>query len=157
MKQIKQIIFFSSLLVTAAAFAQPHRHVDRVIDGDTIVLDGKEHVRLIGINAPEIQHRKPVQCFGSEARDYLKRRLEGKDVVLKYDRQRLDKYNRTLAYIYLNHAFINEEMIKNGYAIAYRRFPFKYKKAFVKAEQGAREERLGMWGEWGGKDDLKEY
>ena len=51
-----------------------YRQVVRVVDGDTIVLDGNEKVRLIGVDTPETKHpRKPVEYFGKEASAFTKR------------------------------------------------------------------------------------
>jgi len=70
----------------------------RVVDGDTIVLDGGEKVRLIGIDTPETVHpSKPVQHGGPEASRATKSLVEGREVQVEYDVQRLDKYRRTLA------------------------------------------------------------
>lgn len=140
------IPLLATLLISGSSFANSLRHVDQVIDGDTIILDGNEYVRLIGINTPETHHpKKPVQCYGKEASDYLKQRLEGKDVRLEYGSERLDKYNRTLGFIHLGRTFINAEMVKEGYAFAYTRFPFKYEKKFVKLQKKAEKKDLGLW------------
>lgn len=140
------ITLLVTLFFSSTSFANSLRHVEQVIDGDTIVLDGNEHVRLIGIDTPEIHHpTKPTQCYGREASDYLKQRIEGKEVRLTYGSERLDKYNRTLGYIYLGHTFINAEMVKKGYAFAYTRFPFKYDKKFVKLQNKAKRKELGLW------------
>ncbi len=131
---------------TQLAHASALRHVERVIDGDTIVLDGGERVRLIGIDTPEVHHpREPVQCYGSEASDYLKQRLEGQDVYLKYQEEKTDKYGRTLAFVYLGKDLINMEMVKAGLAFAYTRFPFKYEQIFVRVQDIAKKKRLGLW------------
>ena len=64
----------------------------KVIDGDTIVLDGNEIVRLIGIDTPETKDpRKPDQYFGREAYEFTKRLVEGKKVRLVYDLNKLNK------------------------------------------------------------------
>src|SRR3954465_5035207 len=78
--------------------------VVRVIDGDTIVVkvEGKDtRVRLIGVDTPEtVRLNKPVEYFGKEASAFTKRLLEGERVTLEYDRQKADRYRRTLAYVY---------------------------------------------------------
>lgn len=120
----------------------------KVIDGDTIILDGTEKVRLIGIDTPETKHpKKPVEYFGKEATAFTKRMVEGKKVRLEYDQQRIDKYGRTLAYIYLEDGtFLNAEIIKQGYGFAYTKFPFKYLTEFREHEKMAREQNKGLWG-----------
>jgi micrococcal nuclease len=123
--------------------------VRRVIDGDTLELDNGEDVRLIGVDTPETKHpKKPVERFGKEATAFNKRMVEGKEVRLEYDQQRKDKYDRTLAYVYLeNGTLLNAEIIRQGYGFAYTRFPFKYLEEFRRLEREAREARRGLWGE----------
>jgi micrococcal nuclease len=78
--------------------------VTYVIDGDTVVvrLDSDEavHVRLIGINTPEIAHfGKPGECFGIRAATLTRRLALGRRVVLQAGRERHDRYGRLLAYV----------------------------------------------------------
>lgn len=119
----------------------------RVIDGDTIVLEGNEKIRLIGVDTPETVHpNKPVEHFGKEASEFTKRMVEGKQVRLEYDWQRKDKYSRTLAYIYLeNGTFLNLEIIKQGYGFAYTKYSFKFLEEFRQAEKEARQNKIGLW------------
>jgi micrococcal nuclease len=88
-------------LQPAAALAG---RVTYVIDGDTVVvrLDSDEavHVRLIGINTPEIAHfGKPGECFGIRAATLTRRLALGRRVVLQAGRERHDRYGRLLAYV----------------------------------------------------------
>ncbi len=119
----------------------------RVIDGDTIVIEGDEKVRLIGVDTPETVHpNKPVEYFGKEASQFTKQMVESKQVRLEYDQQRKDKYGRTLAYVYLKDGtFLNLEIIKQGYGFAYTKYPFKYLDEFREAEREARENKKGLW------------
>src|SRR5439155_26557732 len=96
------------------------RTVVRVVDGDTIVLDGDEKVRLIGVDTPETVHpRKPVERFGHDASAFTRRLLQGERVALGFDQQRTDRYGRTLAYVYLTDGRLaNEEIIRQGYGHA---------------------------------------
>jgi len=72
--------------------------------------------------------------------------IEGKQIKLEYDWQRKDKYNRVLAYIYLEDGtFLNLEIIKQGYGFAYTKYPFKYSEQFRQAEKEAREQGRGLW------------
>jgi micrococcal nuclease len=137
------------LLVSLTAFGQSWRTCVRVVDGDTIVLDGDEKVRLIGVDTPETKDpRKPVQAFGQEAYEFTKGLVEGKKVRLEYDQQRIDKYGRTLAYVYLDDGtFVNAQIILQGYGHAYTVFPFKYMENFRNYERMARERGMGLWGQ----------
>lgn len=120
---------------------------ERVVDGDTIIIDNNEKVRLIGVDTPETVHpNKPVEFFGKEASAFTKRMVEGKKVRLEYDWEKKDKYGRTLAYVYLDDGtFLNAEIIKQGYGFAYTKFPFKYLEEFRQYEMEAIENRKGLW------------
>ncbi|MCZ6752535.1 MAG: thermonuclease family protein, partial [Acidobacteria bacterium] len=106
--------------------------VVRVVDGDTLLLDRKERVRLIGVDTPEtVDPRRPVERFGKEASAFMKRMAEGKKVRLEYDQDRKDRFGRTLAYVYLEDGtFLNAEIVRQGYGHAYTQFPFKYLEEF---------------------------
>jgi micrococcal nuclease len=127
-----------------------------VVDGDTILLDGDERVRLIGVDTPEL-HRPntPVQFYAREASAFTRRLVEHRRVRLEFDRThpsdgypRRDKYGRTLAYVYLGDGtFVNLEIVRRGYGFAYTRFPFRYLDEFRAAERAARESGAGLWAE----------
>lgn len=122
--------------------------VARVIDGDTILLENGEKVRLIGVDTPEKLHpSKPVQYYAEEASAFTKRMAEGKKVKLEFDWQKRDKYNRLLAYVYVldGNIFLNAEIVREGYGFAYTRFPFKYLDEFREYEKRAREGQEGLW------------
>lgn len=142
-----RLIFLCLLLILSLAAQQTWRTCFRVVDGDTIVLDGDEKVRLIGVDTPETKDpRKPVQYFGKEAYEFTKGLVEGKKVRLEYDQTRIDKYGRTLAYVYLEDGtFLNAEIIRKGYGFAYTKYPFKYLDEFRQYEKEARENEKGLW------------
>jgi|SRR3989344_4990343 len=121
--------------------------VTRVIDGDTIEIEGGEMVRYIGIDTPEtVDPRKPVQCFGIEASAKNKELVEGKMVRLEKDITDKDKYNRLLRYVWVDDTLINLELVKQGFAYSYSYPPdVKYQDQIVKAQQGARLTKLGLW------------
>ena len=93
-------------LFAAISLAAEPVEVDYVYDGDTIRLRDGRRVRLIGINAPEIQHTersgriKPGEKFGEEARQYLEKRIAHKKVLLETDQEKQDHYHRILAYVF---------------------------------------------------------
>ena len=121
--------------------------VIRVVDGDTIEIEGGEKVRYIGIDTPEtVDPRKTVQCFGVEASKKNQELVEGKMVRLEKDITDRDKYNRLLRYVYVGDTFINLELVKQGFAYSYSYPPdIKYQDQFVNAQQEAREEKRGLW------------
>jgi len=123
----------------------------RVVDGDTLEVESIGEIRLIGVDTPEIYHPlKPVHFFAKEASDLVKELVSGLSVRLEYDREKKDKYGRTLAYVYLpDGRCLNEEIIRRGYGFAYTRFPFKYLMKYRQLEAQARAEGLGLWANQG--------
>lgn len=122
--------------------------VTEVVDGDTIKVNVIGALRLIGIDTPETRDpRKSVQCFGIEASNRAKELLSGKRVYLEYDpAQKQDKYGRTLAYVYREDGlFYNAEMIKQGYAHSYVRFPHPRLDEFNTYQREARDNGRGFW------------
>jgi micrococcal nuclease len=130
------------------AAESPHR-VERIVDGDTLVLAGGVRVRLIGVDAPEAAwDDRPAEPRADEATAFVRDFIEGRDVRLEYDRERLDDYGRTLAYVFVEDRFLNEELIRAGLARAMTRFPYRSdrQRLFVAAEREAREHKRGIWG-----------
>ena len=134
-------------LVVVPGLAAAQR-VERVVDGDTIIVGGVGRVRLIGVDTPEsVDPRRPVEFFGEEASAFTRRLVEGKRVRLAYDWERTDRYGRTLAYVYLpDGTFLNAEIIRQGYGHAYTRFPFEHLERFRQLEREARQTGRGLWG-----------
>lgn len=121
--------------------------VKRVVDGDTIELSDDRRVRYIGIDTPEIvDPRKPIECFGREASDENKKLVEGKTIRLEKDISETDKYKRLLRYIFIGDIFVNDYLVRQGFAHA-STFPpdVKYNEKFRQAEAEARENNRGLW------------
>lgn len=122
--------------------------VRRVIDGDTIRLSTGERIRLIGVDTPEMKDKRPeVRRLAEAATLFVRDLVEGKPVSLEYeDRRTLDRWERTLAYVYLEDGtFVNAEIIRQGYGFAYTRYPFKCLEEFRKLEREARQSHRGLW------------
>jgi len=127
--------------------------VSRVVDGDTIHVTRngqRTKVRLLGIDTPETVHpSEPIDCFGPEASDFAKERLDGRSVVLEFDpgQPRLDRFGRTLAYVWVDGEMFNAAALRDGYAEQYRkddRHPWAAD--FAQLESDARDRSLGLWG-----------
>ncbi len=89
--------------------------VARVIDGDTILLEGGRKVRYAGINAPE--QGDPGFRESMQANNLI---VGGKDVRLEFGRKRTEKHDRLLAYVYVGRTFVQAELAKQGWAIVTR-------------------------------------
>lgn len=121
--------------------------VERVIDGDTIELTDKRRVRYIGMDTPEtVDPRKPVECFGKEASAENNRLVEGKTVELEKDVSEKDQYGRILRYVYVDGLFVNDYLVRQGFARV-STFPpdVAHESQFVAAEKEARENNRGLW------------
>lgn len=123
--------------------------VTRVVDGDTIVIEGDRKVRLIGVNTPEtVDPRRPVQCFGHEASNFTKSLLEGHAVKLEKDISETDKYGRLLRYVYSDDGtFVNLALVQGGYAQVNTYPPdVAHTKEFQAAQADAKAAKRGLWG-----------
>lgn len=122
-----------------------------VVDGDTIKAHGEEgkvKVRFIGVDTPESVHYDSSKNVpeGKLASNFTRMQLLGKEVAIKFDKQKQDKYGRYLGYIYLEGRMFNRVLLEKGYA---RVMMFKpnnrYEREFMALEKEAREGRKGFW------------
>jgi len=126
--------------------------VEKVVDGDSIeaVIQGKrEHIRLIGIDAPELAQRP----WGKKAKKYLEELVAASkwEVGIAYDVERRDKHDRVLAYLWSRDGkLVNEELLRAGLAVIFT-FPpnVQYVDRFRTAQIIARENKAGIWGKGG--------
>ena len=135
--------------------------VTRAVDGDTLVLENKERVRLIGIDTPEMhesnklqgdaqrsgQDVQTIKQLGRRSYEFTKKLVQGKRVRLEFDLERYDKYKRILAYVYLEDGtFVNAEIVAQGYASLMTYPPnVKYADLFLKLYRAARQNQRGLW------------
>ena len=135
--------------------------VTRAVDGDTLVLESGERVRLIGIDTPEMHESKKlyrdaqrtkqdvtaIQKLGRISYGFTRNLVEGKRVSLEFDVEKYDKYKRLLAYVYLKDGtFVNARIVEEGYASLMTYPPnVKYADLFLKLYREARENRRGLW------------
>lgn len=120
--------------------------VTRVIDGDTIAIEGGYRVRYIGIDTPEIHPE--TEAFGIEAWQANRQLVEGKLVRLERDISETDKYNRLLRYVYVDDTMVNAELVRQGLAQV-KAYPpdTKYQDYLEALEAEAKGEGRGMWAE----------
>ena len=135
--------------------------VTNVVDGDTLVVkvEGESRrVRLIGVDTPETVHpRKPVQYYGREASAFTKQALSGRRVWLEYDVAPLDRYQRHLAYVWVERPARDEDAVRRGMFNArlllegYGRVMTiqpnsRYADLFARLQAEARKAGRGLWG-----------
>jgi micrococcal nuclease len=124
--------------------------VKRAVDGDTLLLDDGVRVRLLGVDTPETKREDlPVDPLGLEAAEFTQAHTAGKQVRLKYDLERRDRFHRVLAYVFVDEWFLNEELIRAGYSRAQTQHPYSQamKRRFLAAEEAARAAGRGLWAE----------
>ncbi|HOS98169.1 MAG TPA: thermonuclease family protein [Deltaproteobacteria bacterium] len=120
--------------------------VSRVFDGDTIMLHDGTRVRLIGVDAPEMDSPYTVrEPYGPESKAFLSSLVLGREVRLSYGDPVRDRYGRTLAYVYAGDVLVNGRMIREGWARAYRQYRHPWRDLFIMYEKEARSRGLGMW------------
>ncbi len=142
------IAVFAVVLAFNFAENQNLYTVTEVYDGDTIKIDDGRIVRLIGVDAPEVESPyRHLEPFGNESKAYMETFVLKKKVRISSGKEPLDKYGRTLAYVYLKDGtLVNGRIIKDGWAMAYQRFDFEYKDLFIAYEKEARSKAIGIWG-----------
>jgi len=114
----------------------------KIVDGDTIVLNG-EKIRFSGIDTPELkqtclQDDQEVSC-GMTAKKLLAEKIG--NVIPECISEGKDTYKRTLAECFVNGESLSKFLVRSGYAFAYR----KYSTKFIKDEEFAKANKLGMW------------
>ncbi len=87
----------------------PSYTVSRVIDGDTFVTAENQHVRLAGVEAPELD-----RCGGEEAKQALEKLIMGKPIYFKMIFS--DTYNRMVSLVYTKDTYVNKKLLQSGYA-----------------------------------------
>lgn len=117
----------------------------RVIDGDTLVMNGQTH-RLFGIDSPEASQkcsRKDQSQWpcGQAATEFLTRLVEGKHLDCREVPGSRDRHGRQISLCMIDGLDINRQMVANGHAWAYRRYSLKY----IDAESQAQAQELGVW------------
>jgi len=139
------------LLFQQTGTADTWNQVKWVIDGDTVVLVDEQKVRYIGINAPELAHDDHgAEPYGEASKEFNALLVARKKVRLEFDKERFDRYQRLLAYVFLiNATFVNAEMLANGYAyLLWHRPNLKYDGILLQSQRSAMSAKRGIWQNW---------
>jgi len=122
--------------------------VSKIYDGDTFKTRRGEKIRLLGLNTPETRHGdEPGQPGGKQAKAALKKLILGKQVRLRFDKEKKDRYKRTLAQVWMRDGlWINGWLLRQGYAHLYTFEPnSRWAKKLLQEERIARSQKLGIW------------
>ena len=117
-------------------------NIVKVIDGDTISINSSK-IRLHGIDAPELDQKclyeKKQWSCGQDSKYFLKNLIYKN--ILNCKTKGKDKYKRYIAVCYLEDININQELVKSGWAIAYK----YYSKDYIRDEKIAKDNKNGIW------------
>ncbi len=144
-------VLLCSLLLAAAAGADTdsrRARVARVVDGDTVILDSGDHVRLIGVNAPEqARSDRPGEPLAATARETLRTLVEHRTVTVVAGRERQDRHGRLLAHLLRDDGInVQVELLRRGLASAVAIPPnVTFVDEYFAAERNARALNVGIW------------
>ena len=147
-------IIITLLVLFSNSIAEEISGIPKVVDGDTVHIDNYKF-RLEGIDAPEMRQQCKKESFKISFfigftfyKDYSCGRVSKEKLITKIDTTEIkcissskDRYKRYIATCYKGKTNLNQWMVRNGFAIAYRR----YSKAYVPDEEFAKENKLGLW------------
>ena len=142
---MKKLIFTIIILlnINVDVIASEIYGISVIVDGDTIKISNNK-IRLHGIDAPEKNQRctknEKEYNWGVVATEALIKKV-GKNAVKCLTQKNKDRYNRFIGVCYVEKENLNKWMVRNGYAIAYRR----YSKDYIEDENYAKKNKIGLW------------
>jgi micrococcal nuclease len=124
--------------------------VERVVDGDTLVIEGGVRVRLIGVDTPESAIPDvPPEPLGPEASEFTRRFVASarNRLRLTFDREPYDRHGRRLAWAWNGDTLLNEELVRAGFSRAVTVHPYSepMKDRLRAVEREAKRSKLGIW------------
>jgi endonuclease YncB( thermonuclease family) len=136
------LVISVSLLIFFVIFNQVKSQDLRVVDGDTIHLNG-EKIRFTGIDTPELKQtcikEGVINPCGVTAKEILIEKISDNQVECISEGR--DRYKRTLAECFVNDESLSGYLVRSGYAFAYRKYSNKY----IPDEDYAKVNQIGMW------------
>ena len=154
-KRVIYLILFMLLVIPGVTYANEKKEVEfkSCIDGDTarFIMDKEEiKVRFLAIDTPETNHpKKGEEPYGKEAKEFTCNRItNASKIELEFDdnSDKKDKYNRYLAWVYVDDSLLEEELVQNGLAkVAYLYGDYSYTDKLKETEEEAKENKVGMY------------
>jgi endonuclease YncB( thermonuclease family) len=127
---------------------EQYHKVAFVYDGDTVLLDSGEKVRLLGINCPEMDHSGEDSEFKAAAAQYFTReRVKGTRVWLEQASEKHDRYDRLLAYVFLEDGgMLNLLLVREGLAhVMFDGKNMRYRSLLLDSQRKAMKAKRGIW------------
>jgi len=150
------LLCFSSVSVKAEEIS-----FKKCVDGDTadLVIDGEVHkIRFLAIDTPETKHpTKGSEPYGKEASEFTCKALNSaKKITLEYEKDKSDKYDRVLAWVFVDGELLQGKLVRKGLAkVAYLYDDYKYTEKLQKLESEAKSDKINIWSDY--KEDYTEY
>ena len=153
MKRKLIFVFIIFILPIANVYANEEVTFSKCVDGDTfkVILNEEEYtVRMLAVDTPETVHpTKGVEYYGKEASNYTCDKLtNAKRIELEYDENsdKKDKYDRLLAWVFVDDELLQELLVENGYAkVAYLYDDYKYTNLLEEKQELASAKNIGIW------------
>ena len=149
---MKKILFIILLLFPIFVYAKEEVKFSGCIDGDTIkviINDEIKKVRLLAIDTPESVSTQEYEYYGKESSEYTCNLItNAKLIELEYDSNsdKTDKYDRVLAWVFVDNKLLQDLLVKNGYAeVAYLYGDYKYTDILETSELIAKSNNVGIW------------
>lgn len=152
---MKKVIFMLSIFFFFSSYvlAMDTVKFKSCVDGDTfkVIIDDEVYtVRMLAVNTPELAHNKVAEeYYAKEASDYTCNRVKNaKKIELEYDSKsdKTDKYDRILAWVFVDNSLLEKELIEKGYAkVAYLYDNYKYADELKKIQEKVSIKNIGVW------------
>ena len=152
MKKIVLTLSIFLLFLSSVSAKETVKYV-ACIDGDTfkVFIDNEiKTIRLLAVDTPETaKSDKEADYYADEASEYTCKRIkQAKKIVLEYDpnSDKHDKYDRVLAWVFLDGDLLQSDLVENGYAkVAYLYNDYKYTDMLIKKQELASAKNIGVW------------
>jgi len=153
LKRVLIVLLFTisaAVLSADSVYSESWYRIRWINDGDTVILEDGRRIRYIGIDTPELAHEdRKAEPFGEAAGRFNRQMVFNKKVRLEFDRERRDRYGRTLAYVFLEDGtLVNAHLLEEGYGHYLSRKPNRrYSGILLSAQRRAMSAGKGIWGE----------
>lgn len=143
-------IFFMCMNIV---YANETVKLSKCVDGDTFraIINDKEYtIRMLAIDTPEsVKANTDIEYYGKESSEYTCKKLtNAKKIELEYDEKsdKFDKYDRLLAWVFIDNKLLQEELVEKGYAkVAYMYNDYKYNDSLKEKQELASAKEIGIW------------
>lgn len=134
-------------------YAKETVKLSKCVDGDTFraIINDKEYtIRMLSIDTPEsVKANTDIEYYGKESSEYTCKKLtNAKKIELEYDEKsdKFDKYDRLLAWVFIDNKLLQEELVEKGYAkVAYMYNDYKYNDILKEKQELASAKEIGIW------------